>query len=287
LKEAVFPAAADVDLDGTVDLLWTHNLAAAVRIYWGSPGGVFATSPVDVPMDRSPCNVAVGDLDGDGRPDLLTASSEHATLLTALATAPRAFEAGGVFDQAGEPCEVAIVDWHRDGRPDVLVRLREPGRVALRVNVGGGTLAPHVDLFAASGPFAAGTGADGKPVVVATQDQTLGVYRAEPTGPGSIRTDTVLLPAGVVRSVGFTTDTPARVLVTLSEDDSASSADIVLRYELDHKGRLARGCRVRGAPRRARWFGTLDGNGALDALGTTSGAYTTSSYHAWLGEESP
>jgi hypothetical protein len=72
---------ADVDSDGIADILTanTHgnypdgSTPTSVTLLRGTGGGAFA-APETVPVSLTPFALAVGDLDGDGRADLLTAN---------------------------------------------------------------------------------------------------------------------------------------------------------------------------------------------------------------------
>jgi hypothetical protein len=73
-------ALSDVDNDGDLDFLTPRQYYNAVFIYLNDGSGVFsAGSPVSVGND--PVKVAIGDLDGDGDPDLATADRPSAIMV--------------------------------------------------------------------------------------------------------------------------------------------------------------------------------------------------------------
>jgi hypothetical protein len=112
--------AADLDRDGHVDLLVDHRDAGGVRVLRGTGGGRFARGAV-VDVGGDPYRgMALGDLDGDGRLDLVTpnpravgvllnASDEDGIAFTPLATV-----------DADAPFAVALADLDGDGRLDLV-----------------------------------------------------------------------------------------------------------------------------------------------------------------------
>src|SRR5262249_33276198 len=74
----------------------------------------------------SPISDAVGDLNGDGRPDLAVANVDSNTVSVLLnTTAPGAttpsFAAQQTFATGSDPFSVAVADLNGDGRPDLVV----------------------------------------------------------------------------------------------------------------------------------------------------------------------
>jgi hypothetical protein len=78
--------------------------------------------PVSYATGEDPFSVAVGDLDGDGKPDLVTANlSSASTASVLLNRGDGTFEAKRDYAAGAQPVSVAIADINRDGKPDLAV----------------------------------------------------------------------------------------------------------------------------------------------------------------------
>lgn len=148
----------------------------------------------------SPISVAIADLDGDEKPEIiLTAqdydmisvfrnTSTHSTLNTTSFAAPVNFQTGG------GPAGIAIGDIDGDGKPDIAVTNNISSTVSVFRNtslpgvIDASTLAPQVSLLTSSGPADnAGTAnismgdldGDGRPeiAVTNTEKNTVSVFR--------------------------------------------------------------------------------------------------------------
>ncbi len=201
--------AADVDGDGRLDLIATdpnNNQVAVYRNIYS--GGRLTTNsfapPVLLAVAAYPYRLAVRDLDGDGRPDIVSVNNGSGTVsilrnigaagsLTTNSFAPRVD-----LPLAGNSESVAVGDLDGDGQPDLAVA-DSSGFISLYRNRGTpgnispGTFDTRVDLPAQSGSLHVVIGdldGDGRPELITTAyyPQTLSVYRNLST-PGSLTTN--------------------------------------------------------------------------------------------------
>ena len=103
-----------------------------------------------------PQALAVGDLDGDGKADLVVTNSESDTTSILFNMGGGTFGTQVSYPVGTYPMGVAIGDLNQDGRPDVAVAnsgaIGSGNTVSLLMNAGGGNLAPEVRLAVGKGP---------------------------------------------------------------------------------------------------------------------------------------
>jgi hypothetical protein len=86
-------------------------------------GGLFA-APVQYPTGSSPVGVALSDVNGDGRPDLVVAA-DFGTITTRLNAGDGTFRARRDDDTGSGPSTLAVGDLNGDGRPDLVSNLND------------------------------------------------------------------------------------------------------------------------------------------------------------------
>jgi hypothetical protein len=121
----------DLDGDGKADIavtIYNHGNGDHLTIFrnTGSPGHLqFDPLPIDVPVGGGPEGLAVGDLNNDGKPDLVTANAGSSSI-----TILRNFSTPGFMDfepvplslsAPPTPHRVVITDFDGDGLPDIIV----------------------------------------------------------------------------------------------------------------------------------------------------------------------
>lgn len=119
---------ADVTGDGRVDLVVGDMNQYSLRVLPGTGGGAFnASSPVIYPNAFDGDTIAAGDLNGDGRADVISRSLSSAVPIAFLGTATGLVQPAGPTDAqlAGgtgwRPATSAISDLNGDGKGDLAV----------------------------------------------------------------------------------------------------------------------------------------------------------------------
>ncbi len=171
-------AVGDFNGDGKPDLAvatWSlaqngENGSGSVLLNQG--GGAFG-APMIYSTGYEPSSVAVGDFNGDGKPDLAVADPGDNTLSVLLN------EGGGRFAEAvpyvirHAPDSVAVGDFNGDGKPDLAVAIALAGTVDVLLNQGDGTFGAPMIYVLGSDPSSVAVGdfnGDGKPDLAVTDD---------------------------------------------------------------------------------------------------------------------
>jgi hypothetical protein len=130
--------------------------------------------PSEYRVGNFPTSVAIGDLDGDGKPDLAVANTDSNTMSVLLDRDRGRFTRSRFYRTGGGPYRLAIGDLNRDGRADAAVANYESKTVSVLTGRGDGSFEPRVDYPVGSGPWQVAIGdlnGDGKPdLAVANSD---------------------------------------------------------------------------------------------------------------------
>jgi FG-GAP-like repeat/FG-GAP repeat len=125
-----YPATqGDLNGDGHLDIIATTTdrnqdeaaVSRALTVLFGDGRGAFRRSQVPI-RTRHPWFVAVGDVNGDRKPDLVATHAERSELTVLLGDGDGGFSetTGSPFDLGHAAWHVALIDVNRDGKPDVL-----------------------------------------------------------------------------------------------------------------------------------------------------------------------
>ena len=195
----VATAVGDLNGDGIPDLVTTDTKNNAINIFLGLAGGGYSTpatrSLTSNGNVRNPVSVAIGDLDNNGKLDVVVASAQDGVVAVFPGNGDGTF---GTYTRPltniSTPTQVALADVNLDGDLDVLVAHNGKSRGAV-VRLGNGNLAFQTsgsgEVFGGkSTPRATAIAVgdfnrDGNPDFVVTDDNT--------NGPGTVR---VALGAG-------------------------------------------------------------------------------------------
>jgi hypothetical protein len=127
--------SADINGDGKPDLVFADlspSGNAIVLLQDASNPGQFQ-APLNLPTGNMTPSVAVGDLNGDGKPDVVAVDYDsngnngQVTIFFQNASSPGTFLAPVTFPAGAQPQAVRIADVNGDGLPDLIVANRGPG----------------------------------------------------------------------------------------------------------------------------------------------------------------
>ncbi len=119
-------SVGDIDGDGRPDVVVVNAGRTNVEVYRNasSAGSVSFAPGVTVPTGSAPSFVTIGDLDGDGKPDLVIANNGagNITVIHNISSAGSiAFSAPATFTTGSGTFSVSIADIDGDGKPDLAV----------------------------------------------------------------------------------------------------------------------------------------------------------------------
>jgi hypothetical protein len=198
--ETTHYATGDLDNDGHLDMAMVDRLGNTVSIYRNtSVGSAIHFAPrIDIGTGPAPREVAVGDLDGDGKLDVIVTNLNDNTVSvyrntstgTNISFAPRVNMNTGT-----QPSGIAVTDLDKDGKPDLVINcISLPGSVAILRNtstIGSISFATNIELPVSGGSIelvkTSDIDGDGRPEIIVPNFGIgyLSIYRNTST-PGSI-----------------------------------------------------------------------------------------------------
>jgi hypothetical protein len=168
-------AFGDVDGDGHIDAVVARRRDDAepgrVSVFRGDGSGRFVDALRDYPVPPNPIFLALADVNGDRRPDLLI-SHNHSRGISIHMNDGRggfAAAAGSPLDIGREAYGLSVADMNRDGHPDLVAATVTSATVLLGNGAGQLTAAPGSPFRAGPGAYQVAIGdldEDGKPDVV-------------------------------------------------------------------------------------------------------------------------
>lgn len=197
-------AIADFDSDGRQDLITANNSSNNISVLrnLGAVGGIVRFNlPVEFPVGSStnPAWVAVGDLDGDGKTDVVVANSNSGSVSilrnTSASQGTISFASPVNFLTTASPRFVNVGDFDSDGKLDLAVVNYNSNNISILRNTSpaGGTIsfAPKIDFGVNTNPTSlviSDFDGDAKPDIAVTNfiGTTVSVLKNTSSATGSI-----------------------------------------------------------------------------------------------------
>ncbi len=189
-SDPISVSIGDIDGDGKLDLAIANHSSNSISVLrnTSNSGIINFAAKVDFTTGSSPYSLCIGDLDGDGKPDLSIANSNSNTvslLRNTSSIGSISFASKIDFTTGAYPTSVSIGDIDGDGKPDLaVVNYNSTNTVSLFHNissVGAISFAGKVDFATAVYPYSASIGdidGDGKPdLAVAAEGGMASVFR--------------------------------------------------------------------------------------------------------------
>jgi hypothetical protein len=209
-------AVADVNGDGKPDIIVVNLLEnlkqypSSICVLLGNGDGTFQSPACYLTGGWESDSVAVADVNGDGKPDVLVTNWYDGTVGVLLGNGDGTFQA--VADYAvgsgyEGPESVAVADVNADGKPDLVVTNGSYNNLAVLLGNGDGTFQPAVTYTTASvySIAIADVNGDGRPdLVVANGDGTVGVMLHVGITPSTTKLASSPNPSIFGQSVTFT-----------------------------------------------------------------------------------
>ena len=200
-------SVGDVDGDGKPELTIANFYSNSVSVFRNTAvkGSITTTSfseKVDYITGSSPYSVSIGDLDGDGKPELAIANYGSATVSILRNNSSSgnittsSFATKVDFTTGSTPISVSISDLDGDGKSDLAVANYGSGTVSVfrnTVTIGSltsGSFATKVDYITGDSPFSVSSGdldGDGKPeLAIANTSGSVSILGNNPKFPPNI-----------------------------------------------------------------------------------------------------
>jgi hypothetical protein len=216
-------AVVDVNGDNKPDIIVANSGTNNVGVLFNAGNGTFLNETTYTPGGAtSPRSIAVVDVNGDSKPDIIVANSGTNTIGVLFNAGNGTFlnQATYTPDGATSPHGVAVADVNGDNQPDIVVANSGTNNVGVFFNAGNGTFLNQTTYSTGSDPRGVALGdvnGDNKTDIVVAN-----------TGGNSI---SVLFNAGNGTFLNQTTYTPGTAtsprLVTLGDVNGDNKLDIV------------------------------------------------------------
>jgi Bacterial Ig-like domain (group 3)/FG-GAP-like repeat/FG-GAP repeat len=147
---SVSSVTGELNGDGKPDIVDTDHVVVSVLLNAG--GGNFPIR-TDYPTGNYPEGVALGDVNQDGKVDIVVTNRNGNSISVLLGNGDGTFQPHHDFATASTPSGILLSDFNGDGNTDVATANQtNPGTVSILLGAGDGTFATHKELSAGNLP---------------------------------------------------------------------------------------------------------------------------------------
>jgi hypothetical protein len=146
-------ALGDVNGDGKLDIVTANNNSDTASVLLGNGNGIFQTQvPFSTGSNSNPRAVTLGDVDGDGNLDIITANNGDAKVSVLLGNGNGTFQGQQTFDTGSNPRSVTLGDVNGDGNLDIITGNFADNNASVLLGNGNGTFQNQA-TFATNRPY--------------------------------------------------------------------------------------------------------------------------------------
>ena len=181
---------ADLNGDGRPDIVVANSASDTVSVLMnlgGTDDTVTFSPQVMFETGRQPVAVAVGDLTGDGKTDIVTANAYDGTISVLMGNGNGTFQSQRTLAVGSCPYSLALADLTGDGRLDIVTTDYGSNSISVLLNQSHGSFAPPTTWATDQEPVATLVGdfnGDGLPdlVTISNHDSTIGTLLGQGNG---------------------------------------------------------------------------------------------------------